>query len=182
MNLNTDGSPLTHASAIVGENKELWQLADNIEHRKLVTQTQTMHVIHKANIPIDRVRDVAYYNPQAKEKFKEGDWLRRVRGTIGGDRINHTGPVSARTAKIEVVRALLCSTLADDADFITDYYLNTPLERPEFMRMTRKQVSPAIIAEYGYEDYFVNNMLYFQVNKGMYGLPQAGLPARIHTV
>jgi hypothetical protein len=87
---------------------------------------------------------------------------------------------------MEVVRALLCSTIADDANFmavdITDYYLNTPLERPEYMRMTRKQVSSAIIAEYGYEDYFVNNMLYFQVNKGMYGLPQAGLPARIHTV
>jgi hypothetical protein len=32
--------------------------------------------------------------------------------------------------------------------------------------------------EYGYEDFFVNNMLYFQVIKGMYGLPQAGLFAQ----
>jgi hypothetical protein len=82
---------------------------------------------------------------------------------------------------MEVVRALLCSTLADDANFmaadITDYYLNTPLERPEYLRMTRKQVSSAIIAEYGYEESFVNDMMYFQVNKGMYDLPQAGLLA-----
>ncbi len=83
---------------------------------------------------------------------------------------------------MEVVRSLLCSVLADNADFmavdIADYYLNTPLERPEYMRMTRKQVSQAIIDEYGYEDYFINDMLYFQVNKGMYGLPQAGLLAQ----
>jgi hypothetical protein len=181
-NLNADGSPLTHATASIGENKASWELADNTEHRKLITQTQTMHVIHKTDIPIDRVRDVAYYNPQVKEKLKNDEWERRVRGTIGGNVIHYNGPTSARTAEMEVVRALLCSVLADNADFmavdIADYYLNTPLERPEYMRMTRKQVSPTIIAEYGYEDYFVNDMLYFQVNKGMYGLPQAGLLAQ----
>jgi hypothetical protein len=83
---------------------------------------------------------------------------------------------------MEVVRALLCSTLADDANFmvadITDYYLNTPLERPEYLRMIRKQVSSAIIAEHRYKEFFVNDMLYFQVNKGMYGLPKAGLLAQ----
>jgi hypothetical protein len=44
---------------------------------------------------------------------------------------------------------------------ITDYYLNTPLERPEYLRITRKQVSSAIVAEYGYEEFFDNDMLYF---------------------
>jgi hypothetical protein len=72
MNVNTDGSPLTHASAIGGENQAEWRLADGIEHRKLVTQTLTMHIIHKAHIPKERAKDVAYYNPQVKEKFKEG--------------------------------------------------------------------------------------------------------------
>jgi hypothetical protein len=114
VNLNTDGSPLTHASAISGENQAEWRLANDIEHCKLVTQIQTMHVIHKAHVPTNRTKDITYYNPQVKEKFKEG----RVRGTIGGDRINYTGPVSARTAEMEIVRALLCSTLADDANFM----------------------------------------------------------------
>jgi hypothetical protein len=70
------------------------------------------------------------------------------------------------------MRAVLNSTLTDDADFMAadfaDYCLNIPLERPECMRMSRKQVSDTITAEYGYEDYFINNMLYFQVIKGMY--------------
>jgi hypothetical protein len=141
-----------------------------------------MHVIHKAAIPADRRKDATYYNPQVKEKYKNREWVRRMRGTVGGDRTNYTSPVTARTASLEVVRSLLNSILADDADFmaadITDYYLGTPLLRPEFMRMSRKQVSATIIAEYGYEDYFINDMLYFQINKGMYGLPQAGLLAQ----
>jgi hypothetical protein len=165
-----------------GPNEADWRRADDTEHRKLVTQTSTMHVIHKDAIPVDRRMDVAYYNPQVKDKYKNGEWLRCVRGTVGGDRTNFTGPVTARTASLEVVRAMLNSVLADDAEFmaadITDYYLNTPLERPEYMRMSRKQVSDTIIAEYGYEQYFVNDMLYFQINKGMYGLPQAGLLAQ----
>jgi hypothetical protein len=182
MNLNLDGSPLTHASALAGPNQTIWSGADDTEHRKLTTGTETMHVIHKAAIPADRRKDVCYYNPQVKEKYKNGEWERRVRGTAGGDRINYNGKVTARTASLEVVRALLNSTLADDADFmaadITDYYLGTPLLRPEYMRMSRKQISEIIIAEYGYEDYCVNDMLYFQINKGMYGLPQAGFLAQ----
>jgi hypothetical protein len=39
MNLNLDGSPLTHASALARPNQTEWRLADDIEHRKLVTET-----------------------------------------------------------------------------------------------------------------------------------------------
>ena len=53
---------------------------------------------------------------------------------------------------------------------------------PEYLRMSRKQESSAIIAEYDYEEFFVNDMLYFQVNKGMYGLPQAGLLAQYRLI
>jgi hypothetical protein len=61
---------------------------------------------------------------------------------------------------------------------ITDYYLGTPMERPEYLRMKRKQLSPTIIAEYDMEQYFDNNTIHFQDNKGMYGLPQAALLAQ----
>jgi hypothetical protein len=49
------------------------------------------------------------------------------------------------------------------------------MDRPEYLRMTRKQLSSTIIAEYDMEQYFDNDIIHFQVNKGMYGLPQAGL-------
>jgi hypothetical protein len=100
MNVNNDGTPLTHASALTGDNQIEWRSADDIEHRKLVTQTSTMHVNHKKCILLDRRKDVAYYNPQVKEKYKEGKWVRRVRGSIGSARINYTGPGTARTASL----------------------------------------------------------------------------------
>jgi hypothetical protein len=63
MNLNLNGSPLTHASALKGPNEADWRRADDTENCKLVTQTSTMHVIRKDAIPADRRMDVAYYNP-----------------------------------------------------------------------------------------------------------------------
>ena len=182
LNLNEDGSPLTYASALASDHAAEWQLANDEEMRKLVTATQTMKPIHKSHIPADRRRDVAYYNPQVKEKIKDGKYVRRVRGTIGGDRTNFTGAVSARTASLEVVRTLLNSVLADDAEFmccdITDYYLGTPMKRSEYMRVHRRQLSAPIIAELDLEPYLCDDIIHFEVTKGMYGLPQAGLLAQ----
>jgi hypothetical protein len=117
-NLNEDGSLLTFASALAGEHGAAWQLVNDDEFRKLVTTTATMKPIHNSSIPADRRRDIAYYNPQVKEKVKDGKHLHRIRGTIGGDSTNFVGAVSARTASLEVIRTLLNSVLADDADFM----------------------------------------------------------------
>jgi hypothetical protein len=39
--------------------------------------------------------------------------VRRVRGAIGGDKVNYPGAIAARAASLEVVRTLLNSALAD---------------------------------------------------------------------
>jgi hypothetical protein len=153
LNLNEAGSPLTFASALAGEHGAAWQLVNDDEFRKLVTTTSTIKPIHnKSSIPADRPRDIAYYNPQVKEKVKDGKHIRRIRGTIGGDHTNFVGAVSARTASLEVIRTLLNSVLANDADFlccdIADYYLGTPMDRPEFMRIHRRQLSATIIVNW----------------------------------
>jgi uncharacterized membrane protein YgcG len=182
LNLNSDGTPLTLTKGLASEFHAEWQEASDNEVRKLITTTETMEPIHKCDIPADRRGDITYYNRVPKEKIKEGALHRRVRGTAGGDRINYPGPVTARTASLEVVRALWNSTLADEADIctadITDYYLGTPMERKEYLRMTRKQLGAIIIAEYDLEQYIINDIMHFQINKGMYGLPQAGLLAQ----
>jgi hypothetical protein len=182
LNLNDDGSPITWASVSAGKFSAEWEVAADDEIRKLITTTQTMRPIHKSEIPADRRKDITYYNPVLKEKMKDGVLVRRVRGTLGGDRINYTGAVSARTASLEVVRTLLCSVLADDADFmtadITDYYLNTPLLRSEYVRLGKGQVSATIIEEFQLEAYLIDGYYYFEVMKGMYGLPQSGLLAQ----
>ena len=182
LNLNADGTPLSYNKALKSDFREEWLLENDVEIRKLITTTETMRPIHKREIPTERRGDVTYYNPVCKEKMKEGKIKRRVRGTMGGDRINYPGNVSARTASLEVVRTLLNSVLADDADFftadITDYYLGTPLLRPEYLRIATKQLSDTIVTEYNLNEYCTDGYVYFEVVKGMYGLPQAGLLAQ----
>ena len=108
----------------------------------------------------------------------DDDVLRRVRGTIGGDRINYPDTASARTADMEVVKLLLNSVVSTDAKWITidivDYYLGTPLPRPEYLRIPTKFIPDWVITKYSFEQFIVAGSILFEVNKGMYGLPQAG--------
>lgn len=60
----------------------------------------------------------------------ENNIERRVKGTIGGDRINYPGEMSACTADMIVVKILLNSVVSDDTSVMTldikDHYLDTP--------------------------------------------------------
>ena len=124
LNLNSDGSPLTYRSAIYGPNGAHWRREEDVEIGKLI-DTNTMHAVHVFAQPADRRKDTTYYNPQVKEKpanhsdTGEDTTRRRVRGTIGGDRINYPGEVSARTADMEVVKILLNSVVSTVAKWMT---------------------------------------------------------------
>ena len=62
----------------------------------------------------------------------------RVRGTVGGDRIHYDGDVAAHTEEMSTVKILLQSVVSDNANFMTDikdFYLNTPLTRPEYIKI-----------------------------------------------
>ena len=173
LNLTDDGRPLTYRLAKESSNAKLWKIEEAVEIRKLMN-TATINPRHAKDIPFDRIRDITYYNPQVTEKFKDGRIKRRVRGTIGGDRVNYPGEVSARTAEMEVVKLLLNSVLNTPGakwmtTDITDFYLNTPLERKEYLRIQRKFIPDAIMEEFGFDKYMVNGSVLFEVNKGMYG-------------
>ena len=106
----------------------------------------------------------------------------RIRGTAGGDKINYNGPTSAQTAAMPVVKLLLHSVVSEHKKWMTidikDYYLNTPLLRPEFIRIPCRMIPDTTIATHCLKPYVHQNAILFQVNKGMYGLPQAGLLAQ----
>lgn len=125
--------------------------------------------------PIERRKDTTYYNPQTKEKkTAAGERTCRIRGTIGGDRIHYPGPTTARTAAMPLVKILLQSVISDESKWLTidikDYYLNTPLTRPEYLRIAAKFLPPTVIQSDNLQQYIRNNALY--------GLPQAGLLAQ----
>ena len=182
LNLTDLGEPLTYSLAKQGPNAADWEIAESKEISKLI-DTKTMHPIHANQQPHNRRRDTTYYNPQTKEKINAaGEKTYRIRGTIGGDRINYPGAVAARTADMEVVKIVLNSVVSDDAHWMTidivDYYLNTPLERPEYLRINVKFIPNDVIIKYNLRKYINNKSILFEVNKGMYGLPQAGILAQ----
>jgi hypothetical protein len=59
---------------------------------------------------------------------------------------------------------------------LKDFYLNTPMERPEFMRMKLADLPEDFTQIYNLHD-LVDNLGYvwIRIQKGMYGLPQAGI-------
>ena len=77
--------------------RSLWLIEESNELRRLIATSATMQPIHRAQQPLHRRKDTTYYNPQVKEKLDPATGLikRRVRGTIGGDRINYHVDVAA---------------------------------------------------------------------------------------
>ena len=72
-----------------------------------------------------------------------------MRGTIGGDRINYPGQTTALTAAMPVVKLLLQSAISENMHVLTmdakDFYLNTPLTRPEYLRIPLKFIAPCVL-------------------------------------
>jgi hypothetical protein len=97
----------------------------------------------------------------------------RIRGTAGGDRINYDGPAKANTAALSTVKILLQSVVSDNADWMTldikDFYLMTPLPRPEYIRVPLKFLSPKILTQHSLQQFLHNNSILFEVTKSMYG-------------
>ena len=59
---------------------------------------------------------------------------------------------------------------------ISDFYLETPLKRPEYVKLKLQDIPSEIINEYKlHKKSTPDGCVYVKVQKGMYGLPQAGL-------
>ena len=126
--------------------------------------------------PVDRI--ASYYHPQVKLKWKEGHYVYRVRGVYGGNISDYVGMTSSTSSDMQTFKLLLNAVVSEDSQFMTadisDFYLGSPLSRPEYMRLTRDQVPATTQARYGDAIIWVNDSTMVQINNGIYGLPQSG--------
>ena len=65
---------------------------------------------------------------------------------------------------------------------ISNFYLFSDLPEPEYMYLPRWLFPPEFIKAHNLEHLFHNNRILCKINKGMYGLPQAGRLAYIKLV
>ena len=104
----------------------------------------------------------------------------QIRATLGGNLIHYPDNVGTPTADLLLIKKFLNSTISTDgAKFATadlsNFYLMTPLKRPEYGRVKLTDIPDEIIEEYKLrEKATADGWVYFKVLRGMYGLPQSG--------
>jgi hypothetical protein len=104
-----------------------------------------------------------------------------IRFTVGGNRIDYKGKVSTPTAALQTINILLNSTVSTpDAKVLTatieKFYLGTPMDCYEYMRIRAKDIVPANIMEQDHLAPLVHNgHALTKIWKGMYGVPHAGI-------
>jgi hypothetical protein len=167
--------PLTKEAWLLSSANEFGRLAQGVGGR--ITGTDTIQFVPHSALPAGKratyPRFVCTERPQKAEP-------NRTRLTLGGNLIDYDGDVSVGTAEMDTIKVLLNSVVSTpEAKFctadVTNFYLNTPMDEPEFVLIHISLIPQEIIDEYNLME-FVNEQGYVlvQVSKGMYGLPQAG--------
>ena len=162
---------------LLATSKEIGRLAQGL--KDVLPGTDTMFFIPHSAKPTDRkatyLRIVAEHKPSKPDPY-------RIRFTAGGDKVEYPGNVSTPTVDISTVKCHLNSVLSTPAArYMTvdlkDFYLNTPLDRYEYMRIPVTVIPPDIMEQYNLADLVEGGFVMVEIRKGIYGLPQAGILA-----
>jgi hypothetical protein len=161
---------------------EFGRLAQGLKDGR-VKGSNTIKFICKDKDPEDRMKDVTYgsfscdFKPNKEEK-------ECTRLTVGGNRINYSDDCGKPTADMILFKILVNSILfTPNAKCIMidikDFYLQTPMERAEYMRLKISDIPEEVIQRYNLmllvtQDGYV----YCKITQGMYGLPQSGIIAQ----
>ena len=114
--------------------------------------TDTMYSIYKHEIPDHRGKGVAYTKIVANERPQKTE-VNGTRLTYGGSNLNIDMDLGTPTASLLTVKILFNSVISTPgAKFTTIdikyFYLNMPLERPEFIRLKISNFLEDVIKEY----------------------------------
>jgi hypothetical protein len=160
-------------------SNEIGRLAQGVGGR--ILGTDTTNFIEYNKVPIDQRKDVTYgniqvdYRPQKAEENRTGL-------TVGGNLIDFPSDVSTPTVDMATTKMVINSTISTPktkymCGDIKKFYLGTPMERKEYMRLPIAIVPQEIINEYNLAHLVYIGFVYIEICKGMYGLPQAGILA-----
>jgi hypothetical protein len=157
-----------------GPHKQAWQhsfanefgrLAQGVGNR--IKGTNTIFFIRPYQIPEDRQGDVTYaricvnYRPQKEEK-------ERTRLTVGGNKINYPGEVSTPMSDTTTFKILVNSVISKPnakcmMGDISNFYLGTPMDRFEYMKIPIGLIPQEIIDQYKLMDLVHNGYIYMEI-------------------
>ena len=101
---------------------------------------------------------------------------------MAGDKISYDGPVSTPTVNLTTAKLHWNSIIStpDGKYLIVDvknFYLNNPMKMAAYLKMEIKIIPQEIIDKYDLLNKQYDGFLYVRIEKGMYGLVQAGIIA-----
>ena len=139
----------------------------------VMTHEQILQIPNDRTVTYTRI--VVDYRPQKADP-------NRVRLTAGGNLIEYPGELTTRTAELTTTKMLWNSVIStEDARYmcldIKNFYLGTPMDRFEYMKMPLSIFPQATIEQYDLDKHAKNGFVYLEIRKAIYGLPQAGILA-----
>ena len=158
---------------------ELGRIAQGYKDTKGTNTVKFMNLEEIANIPEDRTvtyaRIVVDYRPQKEDP-------NRVRITAGGNLINYPYELTTRTADLTTSKVMWNSVISTPGARyacvdVKNFYLCTPLDRYEYMRIPVSVIPPEFMDLYNLHDKVKGGYIYMEIQMGMYGLPQSGILA-----
>jgi len=164
--------------------KELGNIAQGYSDGECINEkgTNTVRFLtHEEIKAIPKDRKITYARIVV-DYCEQKDDPNRVRITVGGNLIDYPGELTTRTADLTTTKLMWNSVISTEgarymcAD-IKSFYLETPLDRTEYMRMPLDLIPPEFQEAYGLQEKAKNGFVYMAILKGMYGLPQAGILA-----
>jgi hypothetical protein len=173
------GKSLMHQELITKLRYKIkWMRSTAIEIHRLYN-TNTIRFIRRSDIPKGRKVTYGSFVVDIKDHKEEKE---RTRLTIVGDQIEYPGDKSTRTVGLTTAKILINSVISTPgAKFlvidINNFYLNTPLGRFEYMVINLASLPQETIEKYDLNELAQDGKVYIEIQKGMYGLPQAGILA-----
>jgi hypothetical protein len=173
------GKSLKHQELITKLKYKMQWMRSRANEVNRLYNTNTIHFIRWSNIPKGRKVTYGSFVVDIKDHKEEKE---RTRLTVGGDQIEYPGDKSTRTAGLTTAKILINSVIStQDAKFlvidINNFYLNTPLGRFEYMVINLASLPQETIETYDLNELAQDGKVYIEIQKGMYGLPQAGILA-----
>ena len=105
--------------------------------------------------------------------------VKRVRVTVGGNRLNFPGATTTHCTSLTTTKCLLNSTISTPGDgFMTldinDFYYGTAMARYEYMKLALACIPEKIIEQYSLRTLSYDGWVYLEIRKVMPDLKQAG--------
>jgi len=135
---------------------------------KRVPGTNTFHLIPFADIPHHKRKEIIYTKVVCEIR-KGKDDENHTRITVGGNLICYPGDAGTNTASLELIKLMLNSVISRKGAqfaciYIKNFYLDTPMDDPEYVHIKITDIPEEFILEYGLagkED--KNGWIYFEI-------------------